>query len=55
VTRLVQIVGEWRKWPIAERRDMHAQPPLPLVIPRMGRENWRWNHKPTTTVTTSRM
>lgn len=27
VTRLVQIVGEWREWPIAERRDMHAQPP----------------------------
>jgi creatinine amidohydrolase len=27
VSRLAQIVGEWRQWPIAARRDMHAQPP----------------------------
>jgi creatinine amidohydrolase len=27
VTRLMRIVAEWREWPIAERRDMHAQPP----------------------------
>jgi creatinine amidohydrolase len=27
VARLAEIVGEWRAWPIAERRDMHTQPP----------------------------
>jgi creatinine amidohydrolase len=27
VGRLVGIVGEWRSWPVAERRDMHASPP----------------------------
>jgi creatinine amidohydrolase/Fe(II)-dependent formamide hydrolase-like protein len=26
VTRLLELVEEWRNWPIAERRDFHEQP-----------------------------
>ena len=26
VTRLVELVDEWRAWPLAERRDFHARP-----------------------------